>query len=98
MGIDITRSNGRHQIIYFVKVKFLGNLIVGRFVQAQSFEFSLQHLTAMDDILLPVLTLKPLADFAACARGLDIAQMRIQPIPAGTTPFGGEDLHLVTVA
>ena len=45
---------------------------------------------------LVILLAEPGADLVAGVRGLDIAQVWIDPAQTGAAVFGGEDFHLVT--
>ena len=93
---DVAGADFLEEIIHLFEVKQFHYRVVRHGVQAQAVH-SRSTTSAARDVAFAILFLEPLLDLGACALRLDVAQVGIQPITAGTAALGGDDLHPIAV-
>ena len=87
-GIPVPEAVFSHDRVHIIRLHDLYR------VDALCLTVSVQHLTALYNIVILQFIFKPLIDLALCLCTLD----QIQPVPAGTFGIlGSQDLHPVTI-
>src|SRR5215212_1715858 len=96
--MDVAIADRRQEIVDSIKPEGRRNIVQVHVVETQPLQLLLDQIAATCDVLVPLLTAKPLANLLAGAGGLDVAEIRIEPVSTrALRPPGGNDLDNVAV-
>ena len=92
----IAISNRRQKVVQLLKPANMGHQLE-RQINAQPLQILFQDLTTLRNVLASRLLAEPGADLPARPRRRHIAHIGVDPVAAGASPLGRNDLHLVTI-
>src|SRR5205814_4276206 len=95
---DVARAERGQEVVDLVELEQGGQLLGRRLAEPQAGELLLHDLAAADDVLLALLPAEPLADLLAGMVGLDVVEVRVQPVAARALGgLRGDDLDDLAV-
>ena len=92
---DVPAADCLGEIVHGSVIELAGEFFQVDVSQPQLAQFPLQDVFAALDVLFAGLLFEPAADFGARPLGFDHPQVGVQPVPAGSAAFGGQDVHLI---
>ena len=92
---QISRPDGGKHIINAVVVDLGRQLFQLQIKQRQALELVFQNSAAVNDIAVTVLLFEPVCNLRPGPGRLNIAQARVEPVPAGSRIVGGQNKNLI---